>query len=170
MQNRNLAIFCAARNARRFRRALGHSRRKHDLRRLARFLFESQLETMAKATPADVKAAANKWLRANHYTMLVKPFPKLTAGKTTLTAKFCPPLGAAPEVKFPEMFSARNLKNGLNVVLLERHSRRLSTSRSRLMPVRFFGHAGESGRGDARARFDGRRHENARRFSNRKPA
>jgi zinc protease len=83
--------------------------------------YLQRLETMAGATPADVKAAANRWLRANHYTMTVKPFPKLMAGKSDVDRKILPPLGAAPDVKFPAAQRAR-LKNGLNVVLLERHA------------------------------------------------
>jgi zinc protease len=83
--------------------------------------YLDKLEVMAKATPADVRAAGQRWLRANHYTMLVKPFPKLTAGKTDVDRKVLPALGAAPEVKFPEVQRA-TLKNGLNVILLERHS------------------------------------------------
>ena len=79
------------------------------------------LETMSKATPADVRAAGQKWLRANSYTMLVKPFPKLAAAKGNLDRKVLPGLGGAPEVKFPEVQRA-TLKNGLNVMLLERHS------------------------------------------------
>ncbi|HEY0657936.1 MAG TPA: pitrilysin family protein, partial [Pyrinomonadaceae bacterium] len=63
----------------------------------------------------------NKWLRANHYTMLVKPFAKLAAEKTNVDRKILPPLDAPPEIKFPEVQRAR-LKNGLNVMLLERHS------------------------------------------------
>lgn len=80
-----------------------------------------RLEWMATATPADVKAAANQWLRANHYTLLVKPFEKLLAGKTQIDRKILPALGEAPDIKFPEVQRAK-LKNGLNVVLLERHS------------------------------------------------
>lgn len=83
--------------------------------------YLNRLEAMATAKPADVKAAANKWLRANHYTMLVKPFAKLAAGKTDFDRKKLPDLNAAPEIKFPEMQRAK-LKNGLNVILLERHS------------------------------------------------
>jgi zinc protease len=83
--------------------------------------YLNRLETMANSKPADVKAAAVRWLRANHYTMLVKPFAKLTAGKTTFDRKVLPALNAAPEIKFPEMQRAK-LKNGLNVILLERHS------------------------------------------------
>ncbi|HEX8565110.1 MAG TPA: pitrilysin family protein [Pyrinomonadaceae bacterium] len=121
MQNRNLANFL------RGSETLGGFGGRSDI------LAESQtyggspefylnrLETMATATPADVKTAANKWLRANHYTMLVKPFPKLTAGKTAVDRKILPALGGAPEVKFPAIQRAK-LKNGLNVILLERHS------------------------------------------------
>ncbi len=83
--------------------------------------YLKRLEAMATAKPADVKAAANKWLRANYYTMLVKPYPKLTAGKTEFDRKILPNLGNAPEIKFPEIQRTK-LKNGLNVVLLERHS------------------------------------------------
>jgi zinc protease len=83
--------------------------------------YLAQLETMTKAQPADVKAAAEKWLRANHYTMLVKPFEKFSAVKSNLDRSILPPLGAAPEIKFPEVQRAK-LKNGLNVILLERHS------------------------------------------------
>lgn len=83
--------------------------------------YLKRLETMATATTGDVKNAANKWLRANHYTMLVKPFPKLTAGKNDVDRKILPALAEAPNVKFPAVQRA-TLKNGLKVVLLERHS------------------------------------------------
>lgn len=83
--------------------------------------YLNRLEWMAAATPADVKAAASKWLRANHYTMLVKPFERLSAGKTSVNRKILPDLAAPPEIKFPELQRAK-LKNGLNVLLLERHS------------------------------------------------
>ena len=83
--------------------------------------YLNRLEAMAKAQPADIKLTAAKWLRANHYTMLVKPFEKLTATKSSLDRKILPDLGTAPDIKFPEVQRAK-LKNGLNVILLERHS------------------------------------------------
>jgi zinc protease len=121
MQNRNLADFLRG-----IERLGGFGGRSDILANSMTYggspdFYLTQLETMAKATPNDVKAAANKWLRANHYTMTVKPFEKLTAQKSTLDRKILPPLAAAPEVKFPEIQRAK-LKNGLNVVLLERHS------------------------------------------------
>ena len=84
-------------------------------------VYLGQLEQMANATPAQVKAAANKWLRANHYTMTVKPFAKLAAAASTLDRKQLPALGAAPDVKFPHITRAE-LKNGLKVMLIERHT------------------------------------------------
>jgi zinc protease len=76
---------------------------------------------MATAKPLDVKTAANKWLRNNHYTMLVTPYPKLSPGQTAIDRKILPPLGSAPEIKFPSIQRA-NLKNGARVILLERHT------------------------------------------------
>ncbi|MEO6390284.1 MAG: pitrilysin family protein [Pyrinomonadaceae bacterium] len=84
-------------------------------------VYLDKLEELAQASPAAVKATANKWLRANHYTMVVNPFPPLTAGKTKIDRKKLPPLERSPEVNFPAVQRAK-LKNGLNVILLERHS------------------------------------------------
>ena len=83
--------------------------------------YLNHLETMTAATPAQVKAAGARWLKANHYTMLVKPFAKLAATKSTLNRKVVPALGAAPDVPFPALQRAE-LKNGMKVVLMERHS------------------------------------------------
>ena len=83
--------------------------------------YLARLEQMANANPADVKAAGNRWLRANHYTMTVRPFARLAAAKSTIDRKQLPPLGEAPDVSFPALQRAQ-LKNGLKVILLERHS------------------------------------------------
>jgi zinc protease len=83
--------------------------------------YLDRLETYATSTPAEVKAAGNRWLRANHYTMTVRPSAKLAAAKSTLDRKQLPALGDAPDVSFPALQRAQ-LKNGLKVVLLERHS------------------------------------------------
>lgn len=82
--------------------------------------YLTRLEQMAGATPADVKAAGKRWLSAHHYTMTVKPYPKLAAVKSGFDRKQLPALGQAPDVSFPAMQRAQ-LKNGLKVVLLERH-------------------------------------------------
>ncbi len=76
---------------------------------------------MATAGPASVKAAAIRWLEAPHYTLVVKPYPRLSPGQTTVDRKVLPPLGATPDVNFPAV-QRTTLSNGLSVILLERHS------------------------------------------------
>ncbi len=83
--------------------------------------YLARLEQTANASPAEVKAAGNRWLRANHYTMTVRPFARLAAAKSTIDRKQLPALGEAPDVTFPALQRAQ-LKNGLKVILLERHS------------------------------------------------
>ena len=83
--------------------------------------YLDQLDAMNSATPAQVTQAGANWLRAPHYTMTVRPFAKLAAGASTLDRKVVPALGAAPEVAFPAIQRAR-LKNGVKVMLIERHS------------------------------------------------
>ncbi len=83
--------------------------------------YLKQLDTLAAARPAALKATAAQWLRSPHYTMTVKPFAKVSAAAATLDRKVLPALGEAPDVKFPAMQKA-TLSNGLKVILLERHS------------------------------------------------
>jgi zinc protease len=83
--------------------------------------YLKQLEALGTATPAEIKATANTWLRGYHYTMVVHPAGQLKAAKAALDRKVVPNLGAAPDIKFPQMQRAK-LGNGMNVVLMERHS------------------------------------------------
>ncbi|MEZ5425155.1 MAG: pitrilysin family protein [Pyrinomonadaceae bacterium] len=83
--------------------------------------YLKRLEEMATATPAQVRATAAKWLNAHHYTMVVKPFDRLAPDKTAVDRSKIPALEQAPQIKFPEVQRAK-LKNGLGVILLERHS------------------------------------------------
>ncbi|WP_165390802.1 M16 family metallopeptidase [Pseudoduganella lutea] len=83
--------------------------------------YLQQLDTLSGAQAAAIKATAAQWLRAPFYAMTVKPFAKVSAAATTVDRKILPALGDAPDVKFPAMQKA-TLSNGLNVVLLERHS------------------------------------------------
>ena len=83
--------------------------------------YLTRLEQTVNTGAREVKAAGNRWLRAHHYTMTVRPFAKLAAVKSTLDRKVLPGLGEAPDIKFPAMQRAR-LKNGLKVILLERHT------------------------------------------------
>jgi zinc protease len=83
--------------------------------------YLDRLEALATASVADVTAAGKTWLGTFHYTLLVEPFPSLSPGPTAIDRKVLPPLGAAPEVRFPHVQRAR-LTNGLQVLLLERSS------------------------------------------------
>ncbi len=83
--------------------------------------YLKRLETMANATPAIVQTSGRRWLSGNHYTMVVRPAAKLTPEKTAVNRKNVPELGAAPSIAFPEIQKTK-LKNGLSVMLLERHS------------------------------------------------
>jgi zinc protease len=83
--------------------------------------YLTRLRRFAAATPADVQASATRWLDAFHYTMLVTPFPELAPGQTDVDRTVLPPLGDPPEVNFPPL-GRGTLENGLNVILLERHS------------------------------------------------
>jgi zinc protease len=83
--------------------------------------YLGQIELLVSATPAQVKAAADKWLRAHYYTMTVKPFATLAAAAPTFDRKQLPALGAAADVKFPAIARSQ-LKNGLKIMLIERHT------------------------------------------------
>ena len=83
--------------------------------------YLDRLQMVSSATPARVQAAAKKWLTAPHYTMEVVPFPNLTAKKNDLDRSVLPSIGDATDVEFPRVQRNR-LDNGLEVILLERHS------------------------------------------------
>jgi zinc protease len=83
--------------------------------------YLDRLERHARMTPADIRAAAARWINAPHYTLVVLPFPQLQSGHTTLDRTVLPPLGDPPDVAFPPVQRAK-LSNGLRVMLIERHS------------------------------------------------
>jgi len=83
--------------------------------------YLDRMALFANSTPTQVQDAGKRWLRAHHYTMTVRPAPKLAATASTLDRKQLPALGDAPDVTFPALQRAQ-LKNGVKVVLLERHS------------------------------------------------
>ncbi len=80
----------------------------------------ARLERSVAATPADVRAAGRRWIDAPAYTLLVTPVPARRAAAAAIDRRSVPALGAPPDVGFPQVQRAR-LKNGLEVVLLERH-------------------------------------------------
>jgi zinc protease len=84
--------------------------------------YLQRLGVMANASAADVVKSGKRWIGdATHYTMVVKPMAKLAPGKSAVDRKQLPALTAAPDVSFPEV-QRTTLSNGLEVMLLERHS------------------------------------------------
>lgn len=82
--------------------------------------YLARLERVSRATAEEVAAAGARWLRAPHYTLVVKPFPALQATSSALDRNVLPDLGGPPDVAFPKVQRA-TLTNGLAVMLLERH-------------------------------------------------
>jgi predicted Zn-dependent peptidase len=105
--------------------------------------FRGQLRRIATATPAQVKAAANKWLRAGDHTLSIVPgdvtpiveepsrsagpsaIPKADPKYRTVASDLDRALGVPvtkdfPDLKFPALQRA-TLKNGTKVILAERH-------------------------------------------------
>ena len=60
------------------------------------------LETVSRATPADVRKVAAKWLEAPHYTLVVSPLPALSPGATAIDRKALPALAEAPDGLVPQ--------------------------------------------------------------------
>ena len=83
--------------------------------------YLQRLRDLATLSPAQVQTTAQAWLGRHHATLLVEPFPTLSAGKDDFDRKQLPALAAPPKVVFPQMQRA-TLSNGMQVLLLERHS------------------------------------------------
>jgi zinc protease len=82
--------------------------------------YKQSLDRAAKATAADLKAAANRWLADGVYVLEVHPFPQLKKAPTDADRSKAPETGTPPELKLPPM-ERITLSNGLKVVLAQRH-------------------------------------------------
>ena len=83
--------------------------------------YKTSLGNMNAATPASIAAVAQRWLGANHYTLTISPFPDLKAGASKVDrSKGVPETTAFPDLAFPAIQRGA-LKNGIEVVLAERH-------------------------------------------------
>jgi len=71
-------------------------------------------------TPAAAAAAARKWLSGGSYTLVVEPFPVLTAATAKADRTAMPEPGAVADPAFPR-FERFRLSNGIEVWLSERH-------------------------------------------------
>jgi zinc protease len=83
--------------------------------------YQVQLGRLAAATPAQVRAAAARWLSDGDYTLEVRPFPDYTAATTGADRSAPPQPGAPPRAEFPALERA-TLSNGLKIVLARRSS------------------------------------------------
>lgn len=83
--------------------------------------YLDQLEAASRVTPEQVRRSGMAWLNGYSHTLTVKPFAQLAAEKSTLDRKVLPALGTPPDVAFPAIERAQ-LKNGVKVVLLQRHT------------------------------------------------
>jgi len=83
--------------------------------------YKERMRRFASATPAQVRAAAARWLSDGDYTLEVRPFPDYRAAAAGADRSHPPAPGAPPATKFPELERA-TLSNGLKVVLAERRS------------------------------------------------
>ncbi len=81
--------------------------------------FLDRFRALYAATPAQVRDSGLKWLAVQHYTLTVIPHPELQAAPEETDRSVVPDLGAAGELRFPEM-QERRLANGLRLLLLER--------------------------------------------------
>ncbi len=82
--------------------------------------YKDYLKWVKAATPASVKKAANDWLADGDYVLEVHPYPTSleASGKLDRSKEAAP--GGPESLKLPELQKA-TLKNGLKVVLAERH-------------------------------------------------
>ena len=83
--------------------------------------YRRSLENIAAATPAQLQEMAGQWLSDGVYTLEIRPYPELAAGKSSVDRSRMPEPGQVPAVQFPE-FQRFTLANGLRVILVERHA------------------------------------------------
>ncbi|HEY7877180.1 MAG TPA: insulinase family protein, partial [Gemmatimonadaceae bacterium] len=81
--------------------------------------YKVQLERIQRATAADIRAAARRWLSDGVYVLEVHPFPTYTTAPNGADRKTMPAVGTPPEAPLPPVQRA-TLSNGLKVVLARR--------------------------------------------------
>ncbi|MEO8016927.1 MAG: pitrilysin family protein [Pseudomonadota bacterium] len=83
--------------------------------------YKTRLNWVAGATPADVQAAARRWLSDGVFVLNVDPVPSYTVAASDVDRSKVPTPGAPPSLKIPAPARA-TLSNGLKIVVVERHS------------------------------------------------
>jgi zinc protease len=82
--------------------------------------YKISLKRVQEATAEDLKVAANRWLSDGVFILEVQPFPTYKTAATGADRSKAPDTGTPPELKLPKLQRA-TLKNGLKVILAERH-------------------------------------------------
>ena len=81
--------------------------------------FRTSLERLDRATPASVKAAANRWLSAGAYHLEIHPYPELRAATAGADRSALPETSDFPNVSF-EKFERSRLGNGMELIVATR--------------------------------------------------
>ncbi len=81
--------------------------------------YKISYRTRRRATPDDVKRAANRWLSDGVYVLEVHPFGALKASAKDVDRSRVPAAGAPPEAVLPKL-ERTTLSNGLKVILAQR--------------------------------------------------
>ena len=82
--------------------------------------YKVSLNRVREATPEKVRKVAEAWLTDGVYNLEVHPFPEFATTSSEVDRSKLPTLGEVPDTKFPQLQRAE-LKNGLKIVLAERH-------------------------------------------------
>ncbi len=82
--------------------------------------YKTTLDRVQKATAADLKNAAARWLSDGDYVLEITPFPKTSVTASTVDRSKLPEPGTPPPARFPDLERAE-LSNGLKLVLAQRH-------------------------------------------------
>jgi zinc protease len=83
--------------------------------------YKTRLGWINSATPADVQAAAKRWMSDGVFVLNVQPMSAFKTVASTVDRSKVPTPGAPPSLKLPSAARAK-LSNGLEIVVVERHS------------------------------------------------
>lgn len=81
--------------------------------------YKRYLQVLRQATPEAVRDTARTWLGDGVYVLEVTPYGKHTTKDTAVDRSKLPDIGAAPDLKLPELQHAE-LENGLKIRLAQR--------------------------------------------------
>lgn len=82
--------------------------------------YQEKLKREREATPAEIQAAAKRWLSDGEYILEVYPFGDPKASTTAADRNQPPATGQPPALRLPKI-ERTTLSNGLKLVLAERH-------------------------------------------------